>query len=92
MILDSAYIKRFSVCMSVYHGDNAAFFKESVDSLLAQKPDEIVLVVDGPGGDDINQVISRFESSCVFFRVIRLEKNSGHAIARQTGLNAAQYE
>ena len=94
MILDSAYIKRFSVCMSVYHGDNAAFFKESVDSLLAQtrKPDEIVLVVDGPVGDDINQVISRFESSCVFFRVIRLEKNSGHAIARQTGLNAAQYE
>lgn len=30
------------------------FFKESIDSLLAQtrKPDEIVLVVDGPVGDD----------------------------------------
>ena len=84
----------FSVCMSVYHGDNATFFKQSIDSLLSQtrKPDEIVLVVDGPVGDVINKVISDFEKSCGFFRVIRLEKNSGHAIARQTGLDAAKYD
>ena len=80
--------------MSVYHGDNATFFKKSIDSLLSQtrKPDEIVLVVDGPVGDVINKVISDFEKSCDYFRVIRLEKNSGHAIARQTGLDAAKYE
>lgn len=86
--------RKFSVCMSVYHGDNATFFKKSIDSLLSQtrKPDEIVLVVDGPVGDEINKVISDFEKSCGYFRVVRLEKNSGHAIARQTGLDAAQYE
>ena len=86
--------RKFSVCMSVYHGDNATFFKQSIDSLLSQirKPNEIVLVVDGPVGDDINKVISDFEKSCDYFRVIRLEKNSGHAIARQTGLDAAKYE
>lgn len=86
--------KCFSVCMSVYHGDNAAFFKEAVNSLYAQirQPDEIVLVVDGPVGDEINQVISKFDSQHDNFRVVRLEKNSGHAIARQTGLNAAQCE
>lgn len=86
--------KCFSVCMSVYHGDNAAFFKEAVNSLYAQirQPDEIVLVVDGPVGDEINQVIAGLESSRDNFKVIRLEKNSGHAIARQTGLDAAQYE
>ena len=80
--------------MSVYHGDNAVFFKQSIDSLLSQtrKPDEIVLVVDGPVGEEINQVISDFEKSCDYFRVVRLEKNSGHAIARQTGLDAAKYE
>ena len=80
--------------MSVYHGDNATFFKQSIDSLLAQtrKPNEIVLVADGPVGGDINKIISDFEKSCDYFRVIRLEKNSGHAIARQTGLDAAQYE
>ena len=86
--------RKFSVCISVYHGDNATFFKKSIDSLLSQtrKPDEIVLVVDGPVGDEINKVISDFEKSCSYFRVIRLEKNSGHAIARQTGLDAAKYE
>ena len=80
--------------MSVYHGDNATFFKQSIDSLLSQtrKPDEIVLVVDGPVGDDINKVISDFEKSCDYFRVIRLEKNSGHAVARQTGVNASKYD
>ena len=85
---------QFSVCMSVYHGDNAMYFKQSIDSLLSQtrKPNEIVLVVDGPVGPEINQVISGFEKSCDYFRVIRLEKNSGHAIARQTGLDAAKYE
>ena len=87
-------MKAFSVCMSVYHGDNAAFFKQSLDSLLAQtrKPDEIVLVVDGPVGDDIDTVISYFETSSDTFKIIRLEKNSGHAVARQTGLDAAQYD
>lgn len=86
--------KSFSVCMSVYHGDNAGYFKQAVDGLYAQtrQPDEIVLVVDGPVGEDINQVISEFDKRYDSFRVIRLEKNSGHAIARQTGLDAAQYE
>ena len=55
--------------MSVYHGDNATSFKKSIDSLLSQtrKPDEIVLVVDGPVGDEINKVISDFEKSCENF-------------------------
>ena len=80
--------------MSVYHGDNATFFKQSIDSLLSQtrKPDEIVLVADGPVGDEINRVISDYAGSCDSFNVVRLEKNSGHAIARQTGLDAAQHE
>lgn len=80
--------------MSVYHGDNAYFFKEAVDSLYSQTrlPDEIVMVVDGPVGEEINKVIKGFESLHETFHVVRLEKNSGHAIARQTGLDAAQYE
>ena len=85
--------KKFSVCMSVYHGDNAVFFKEALDSMYGQTrlPDEIVLVVDGPIGNDINEVINEYELNETF-RVVRLEKNSGHAIARQTGLEAAQFE
>ncbi len=84
----------FSVCMSVYQGDNAVFFKESLNSLYSQTrlPNEIVLVVDGPVGEGIEDVINNFDNQYESFHVVRIEKNSGHAIARQTGLDAAQYE
>ena len=81
----------FSVCMSVYFGDNAIFFKDAVSSILEQTivPDEIVLVVDGPVNEEINKVIELFSDNYDFFHVVRLEKNSGHAIARQAGIDAA---
>lgn len=85
---------RFSVCMAVYHGDNPCFFKEALDSIVNQSllPDEIILVVDGPVGDRINDIIREFENKCDYFKVHRLVKNSGHAAARQTGIESAQYE
>lgn len=87
-------MKKFSVCMSVYYGDNAVFFSESLASIFRQTrlPDEIVLVVDGPIGDDLNLVINNYYQRHNNFKVIRLEKNSGHAIARQSGLDATKYD
>ena len=85
---------KFSVCMSVYHGDNAVFFREALESLFTQsrKPDEVVLVVDGPVTNETDDVIEDYSHKETPFVVIRLEQNSGHAIARQTGLDAARYE
>lgn len=85
---------KFSVCMSVYHGDVATYFQDALNSVFNQTllPDEMVLVVDGPVGDDIGSVIKEYECRGETFRVVRLEKNSGHAIARQTGLEAAKHE
>ena len=85
---------KFSVCMSVYHGDNAVFFREALESIFTQtrKPDEVVLVVDGPVTNEIDGVIEEYSHKDTPLVVIRLEKNSGHAIARQTGLDAARYE
>ena len=85
---------KFSVCMSVYNGDNAHWFKEAVDSIIQQsiKPNEIILVVDGPVGEDINEIIYNYEKKDNSFKVIRLIKNSGHAKARQAGIENAQYE
>ena len=79
---------KFSVSMCVYGGDNAEWFKTSVESVLNQTlvPNEIVLVVDGPVPDDLNTVIRKFEES-ELFKVIRLETNNGHGIARKTGLD-----
>lgn len=79
---------KFSVSMCVYGGDNAKWFETSVESVLSQTlvPNEIVLVVDGPVPDDLNAVILKLEEKDTF-KVIRLEKNQGHGIARKTGLD-----
>lgn len=83
--------KKFSVSMCVYNGDNAEHFCESLNSVFNQTviPDEVVLVVDGPVNDGINDVISRFENNSIF-KVIRLEKNVGHGNARRIGLESCQ--
>lgn len=83
----------FSVSMCVYGKDNPVYFKQAVDSVLHQtvKPSEIVLVVDGPVPEELNKVIVSFEENLVF-KVIRLEKNQGHGIARQIGLENCSYD
>ena len=78
---------KYTVSMCVYGGDDSTWFKTSVDSVLNQTlpPDEIVLVVDGPVPDMLNLLISEYERNPIF-KVIRLERNQGHGIARKTGL------
>lgn len=79
----------FSVSMCVYGGDNAAHFDTAVGSIVNQtvKPREIVLTVDGPVPEAINNVIDKYarmlDGSGIVFKVIRLEKNVGHGQARR---------
>ena len=49
----------FSVSMCVYHGDDAAHFQTAVESVLTQSclPEEIILVVDGPVPEPLEEVI-----------------------------------
>ena len=84
---------KFSVSMCVYGGDNPEWFSVAVNSILNQtrKPDEVVLVVDGPVPEALDAVIADFEKNPVF-KVVRLAVNSGHGEARRTGLNNCTYE
>jgi len=84
---------KFSVLMCVYKNDNPEYFKEAIESVINQtvKPDEIVLVVDGPVSDEINQVIMNYENE-KFFKIIRLKDNVGHGNARRIGLEHCSYE
>ena len=52
----------FSVAMCVYGGDNPEWFDTALGSVIDQtvKPDEIVLVVDGPIPDTIQKVIDKY--------------------------------
>lgn len=73
--------------MSVYNGDRPDWFCTAVDSILNQtcKPDEVVLVVDGPVSEELNEAIAAYEDTPAF-RVIRLETNRGHGEVRRIGL------
>lgn len=77
---------RFSVSICVYGGDDAKHFDTAMESVFTQTlmPDEVVLVVDGPVGEDINNVILKYQGEIL--KVIRLEKNVGLGIARNVSL------
>lgn len=86
-------MKGFSVCMSVYRNDNADDFLTAIRSINNQsvQPKEIVLVVDGPIPEAMENAICMSKDEIPIMKVIRLEKNMGHATARQTGLDAATH-
>lgn len=77
----------FSVSMCVYGKDDPVCFKTSVDSVIEQtrKPNEIVLVVDGPVPEELSNIIAEYEK-LDFFKVVRFEVNQGHGNARRAGL------
>lgn len=56
----------FSVSMCVYGGDKPEWFDVALESVVNQtvQPDEIVLVVDGPIPDSIQNVIDKYHNVC----------------------------
>lgn len=85
----------FSVAMSVYKNDNAIHFERALDSiteLQTVKPSEIVLVVDGPIGDELNAVITKYEKKYDFFKAIRLTENKGLGNALKVAVENCSYE
>lgn len=84
---------KFSVAMCVYGKDNPQWFDTAVDSVVNQtrKPDEIVLVVDGPVPDELAKIIKKYET-IEFFKVIWLKENQGHGNARRCSLNNVSYD
>ena len=68
---------KFSVAMSVYKNDSAQHFARALQSITEEqtlKPNEIVLVIDGPVGEEINDVIGDYSTKYAIFKLIRLER------------------
>ncbi len=85
-------MEKFSVCMSVYKNDNPNYFFDAVKSIYNQTcpPDEIVLVIDGPIPKVLQDTIDSLTQEIDIIKVITLDRNMGHAFARQTCLDAAK--
>lgn len=78
--------------MCVYGKDNPEWFKTAVDSILNQtkKPDEIVIVVDGPVPDTLDTIIRVCEQDSTF-KIVRLAENQGHGNARRISLETCTH-
>ena len=80
---------KYSVLMSIYHKEKLDFFIKSVESMLRQtiKPDEIVIVKDGPLTPELDQAINKYENQySELFTIVPLEKNIGLGLALNEGL------
>ena len=84
---------KISVSICVYWKDNPEWFDTAVQSVLNQTvpPAEVVLVVDGPVGEELDAVIRKYEKMEIF-RVIRLKENGGLGNARRIGLAACSFD
>lgn len=93
--IDKVHHAPFSVAISVYKNDNPIFFDRALDSITENQtitPNEIVLVVDGPVSDSLNEVIGKYENKYDIFKIIRLEKNGGLGNALKIAVKNATFE
>ncbi len=85
----------YSVLMSVYFKEKPEFLKQSIDSMLNQtvKPDEIVLVEDGPLTDLLYKVLNDYSNKYpnIFHRIVN-ETNLGLGKALNRGLAECKNE
>lgn len=85
----------YSVLMSVYCKENPRYFNTSIKSMLCQtvKPEQFVIVEDGSLPDELEKVIIKYKNKFPeLFSVVKLEKNSGLAIALDCGLKECRNE
>ncbi|WP_127573975.1 glycosyltransferase [Georgenia faecalis] len=89
----------FSVLLPVYAGDDPRFFRRAVVSATAEqdlRPDELVVVQDGPVPQALAAVVAEIETGeptgGVPVRLVRLPRNVGLARALEAGLAACRYE
>lgn len=87
--------EKFSVLMSLYFKENPEHLRQCLDSLLTQsvKPDEIVIVKDGPLTEELEDTLSEYISeSPGLYTIVPLEKNMGLGIALAEGMHHCKNE
>lgn len=88
-------MEKYSFLMSVYYKEKPDYLELSIKSMLNQtvKPDEIIIVEDGPLTEELNQLIDKFASkNKKVFTIVPLEKNMGLGLALNEGLKVARNE
>ena len=82
-------MKDFSVLTSVYKNDKPEQLKIALNSIYhdqTKKPNEIILVIDGPVSNEILNEIESFKKTCPVFKVIKQDENLGLGKTLNNGL------
>ncbi len=87
-------MEKYSVLMTVYKKDNPEFFSLALNSMINQtfKPDEIVLVKDGPIIDSLQNVIDRYIKAGAPIVQVQLDENKGLGLALNEGIKVIKNE
>ena len=88
-------MEKYSVLLSLYKKEHPEYLRLALDSMIDQteKPDEIVLVEDGPLTRELYEVVEEYrEKYPTLFRVVVNEKNLGLGLALNEGLKACKNE
>lgn len=86
---------KFSVLMSVYKNDKPNQVEQAINSVYFDqtvKPEEIVLIVDGPVSEDLLKSISQKEKEINILKVFKQEENLGLGNTLNNGLAKCQNE
>lgn len=81
--------EKFSVLMSLYIKEKPEYFRECMESILAQTvmPDEIVIVKDGPVTDELEEILNEYVSvNPSLYTIVPLETNRGLGLALAEGI------
>lgn len=84
-------MEKYSVLMSLYKKEHPEYLRLALDSMIDQtvKPDEIVLVEDGPLTDELYAVVDEYRP---YLHIVMNEKNLGLGLALNVGLKACRNE
>lgn len=84
----------FSVLMACYVKDSPAYLSQALDSILSQtlRPEEVILVCDGPLTESLYEVIADFEEQAtdrsILLKTVKLESNEGLGKALKIGVDS----
>lgn len=88
--------EKFSVLLSVYKNENPKYLERAIESIYFDqtlKPNEIILVEDGPLTNDLYKVIETLKKKLKnILKIVKLEKNSGLGKALEIGISQCSNE
>lgn len=85
---------KFSVLMSLYYKESPCYLRKSLDSIFSNlvQPEQVVLVLDGPLGNELMDVVNEYKYKYPVLEVFPQEKNRGLSTALNIGLEKCRNE